>query len=203
MNAPIDPGPATFADYFKLNAEVEDILASFGYSYRVTTCELPRKKLPEGRLEEIRRDLENVFPHVGLTNEVARREFPIAPVLFQAALYANAKIRVEFPLEVDETLRGTLDYLIRAKHSVLVVEAKNGDLKRGFTQLAVELIALDRWMGEKSTERRFYGAVSMGNVWQFGILDREKKRVIEDINTYGVPNDLEEVLEILLGVLTE
>ncbi len=43
----------------------------------------------------------------------------------------------------------------------------------------------------------------MGNVWQFGILDREAKQVIEDLNTYGVPTDLEEVLQILLGVLTE
>ena len=200
--ATLPEGPLTFADYFKLNAEVEDILAAFGYSFRVESCQLPRKALRNGHLDEVRKNLENVFPHVSLTSEAARREFLIAPVLFQAALSANAKIQVEFPLDTDEKLRGTLDYLVRAEHNLLVVEAKNGDLKRGFTQLAVELVALDRW-DEESTESQLHGAVSMGDVWKFGRLDRHEKRVIEDLNTYSVPTDLEEVVEVLFGLLTE
>ncbi len=204
MKAPVLPeGPVTFADYFKLNAEIEDVLAAFGYSYRIESCKLPMRAPPEGSFETLRKNLENVFPHVGLTSEVARREFLIAPVLFQVALYADAKIRVEFPLDVDEKLHGTLDYLVRARHNVLVVEAKNGDLKRGFTQLAVELVALDRWDEGESPEPCFYGAVSIGDVWRFGILDRREKRVVEDLNTYSVPTTLNEVLQILFAVLTE
>ena len=109
----------------------------------------------------------------------------------------------EFPaLKVDERLRGTLDYLVRARHSMLVIEAKDGDLKKGFTQLAVELVALDHW-AEDSSEPRFYGAVSMGDIWKFGVLDRAEKRIVEDLNNYSVPRDLEEITEVLVAILTE
>ncbi len=203
MKTPVFPeGPVTFADYFKLSVEIEDVLAVFGYSYRIESCKLPRREPPEGS-SELSKKLENVFPHVSLTSEAARRQFLIAPVLFQVALYADAKIRVEFPLNVDEKLHGTLDYLVRARHNMLVVAASNGDLKRGFTQLAVELVALDRWDDGESPEPFFYGAVSIGDVWKFGLLDRKEKQVIEDLNTYSVPTDLDEVLQILFAILTE
>ncbi len=197
-------GPVTFADYFKLTAEIGDVLAVFGYTYGIESCKLPRNEGGNSRrLKAVRENLESIFPHVVLTNETARREFLIAPVLSQVALEADAIIRVEYSLEVDDKLHGTLDYLLRAKHRVLVIEAKNGELKKAFTQLAVELLALDRWLGEESPEPLFYGAVSMGNVWQFGVLDRGEKRIVEDINTYSVPRDLEEIVRILHGILTE
>ncbi len=193
---------ATFADYFKLNADIEDVLALFGYSFRVESCDLPRKELENGHLGEIKRHLERSIPHVSLTSEIARREFLIAPVLIEVALHTGAKIKVEFPLAVDDRLQGTLDYFLRARHNFLVVEAKNADLGRGFTQLAVELVALDRW-AEDSPEPRLYGAVSVGDIWKFGFLDREQKRIFEDLTTYSVPRELEDVMQILVAVLTE
>ncbi len=105
----------------------------------------------------------------------------------------GAKIKVEFPLVVDDRLQGTFDYFLRARHNFLVVEAKNADLSRGFTQLAVELVARDRW-AEDSPETRLYGAVSVGDIWKFGFLDREEKRVTEDLTTYSVPRELEDVM---------
>ncbi len=195
-------GPLTFADYFKLNLEIGDILAVFGYSYRLESCVLPRGLVEEGDLGEVKQLLERILPHISLTNESARREFMIAPVIAQAALLADARVNVEFPLEIDEKLRGTLDYLIRSKHELLIVEAKSGDLKRGFTQLAIELVALERWI-EDPSDSPLYGAVSMGDVWKFGFLDRATKRIAEDLNTYSVPTDLEEVVAILAGILTE
>ena len=192
----------TFADYFKLNVDITDLLAAFDTSYHIEACNLPRKALADGRLSDLRRRLEEAFPHVSLTSEVARREFLIAPVLIEVAQHAEARIQVEFALDVDEKLRGTLDYFVRAgKHHMLVVEAKNGDLTRGFAQLAVELLALDRWAGD-SPEPRFFGAVSVGDVWKFGFLDRAEKRLTEDLNTYTVPSDVEELVEILVAILT-
>lgn len=203
MKPPIIPeGTVTFADYFKLNADVEDILGELGYSYRIESSRLPHKELVNGHLGELRQRLEDVFPHVNLTSETARREFLIAPVLMEVARAADAKINVEFALEVDERLKGTIDYLVRARHNVLVVEAENGDLKRGFTQLAVDLVAVDRW-NEDAAELRLYGAVSMGDVWKFAFLDRSEKRITEDLNTYGMPTALEEVLQILFAILTD
>lgn len=196
------PETTTFADYFKLNVDITDLLAAFGCTYHIEACKLPRKTLEGGRLSDLKRRLEEAFPHVSLTSEVARREFLIAPVLIEAAHFAEARIQVEYSLDVDERLRGTLDYLVRAgNHHMLVVEAKNGDLTRGFAQLAVELLALDRWAND-SPEPRLYGAVSVGDVWKLGFLDRAEKRLTEDLNTYGVPSNVEELVEILVAVLT-
>ena len=43
---------------------------------------------------------------------------------------------------VNNWLKGNLDYLLRNETGLIVVEAKTDDLTRGFTQLAVEMIAL-------------------------------------------------------------
>ncbi len=204
MNATLFPdgSPVTFADYFELNVDLEDILSELGCSFRIESCKLPRKALDNGRPAAVKKRLEEVIPHVSLLNETARREFLIAPVLIEVALCTGARIKVEVPVKVDDRLRGTLDYLVRARHNILIVEAKQADLERGFTQLAVELVALDRW-AEDSTEERFYGAVSIGNVWQFGFFDRREQRIHQDLNTYSVPRDTEELMEILVAILTE
>ena len=178
-------------------------MPSSATSFHAEACELPRKTFDADRLADVKAHLEIVLPHVSMTNEIARREFLIAPVLMEVVRQTGADLKVEFPLEVEERLKGTFDYFLRATHNILVVEAKDGHLKRGFTQLAVELVALDRWLGDESSESRFYGAVSMGDAWKFGYLDRGEKRLVEDLNTYGIPNLLEDVVAILLGVLTD
>ncbi len=192
----------TFADFFKAAAEVEDILASFGYSYRFQSCVLKRHEIDREGLAEVKSRLEEFLPHTSLTSETARREFLIAPVLMEVVRQTGATIKVEYALNVDERLKGTLDYFLRAVHNMLVVEAKQGDLQKGFKQLGVELIALDRWAHE-APDSRLYGAVSTGDIWKFGFLDRPRKRVIEDINTYSVPTDLQDVVEILVSILLD
>lgn len=71
-----------------------------------------------------------------------------------------------------------------------MVEAKNADLQRVFTQLAVELIAVEQ--AELSESKRIYGAVSVGNIWQFAVLNSQEKLIFQDINLYRVPADLQE-----------
>jgi len=82
---------------------------------------------------------------------------------------------------------------------MLIIEAKSADLQRGFTQLAVQLIAPDRCTD--SPEDKLYGAVSIGDLWQFGILCRQSKQIIQDIIFYQVPADVEKLLHILMGIL--
>ncbi len=202
MKKPILPEgtSTTFADYFKITAYLEDILDCFGYSYRRKKCNLPRHEIARERVASLAAHLDAVLPHANLTHETARREFLIAPVLMEVVRETGADIKVEYPLEVEERLKGTLDYFLRGEHTFLVVEARQGDLQKGFNQLAVELVALDRW-ADDSPEPRFYGAVSMGNVWQFGFVERSEKRIVEDLDTYRVPADLEEVVRILVGLL--
>lgn len=43
------------------------------------------------------------------------------------------------------------------------------------------------------------GAVTMGDLWRFGRLDRTARWIIEDINSYRVPEDLETLLRILIA----
>lgn len=148
---------------------------------------------------DLRQRLTESLPFVSLTTEAARREFLIAPILMDLARYVQVRVRIEYPLKVSEQLQGTLDYYLSAQQQLLVIEAKNADLERGFTQLATELVALDQWTD--SPTPTLYGAVSIGNVWQFGILMRQQKHIIQDLNLYRVPADLEELLRILIAVL--
>jgi hypothetical protein len=86
---------------------------------------------------------------------------------------------------------------LRSTNNLLVIEAKNDDLTRGFTQLAVELIALSH-IEEKNV---FYGAVTMGDVWRFGKLERSTQLITQDINLFKVPDDLDSLVKILIGIL--
>jgi hypothetical protein len=80
----------------------------------------------------------------------------------------------------------------------VVVEAQRDDLTRGFTQLAVELIALA--MLEDAPDI-LYGAVTMGHVWVFGTLQRSARLVTRDMASYTLPDDVEDLVRILVGIL--
>jgi hypothetical protein len=197
---PIPPNTSlSFADYFRLNLATEDVAQHFGYSYASAVMSLPRSASAIPWMADLHERLTQSLPFVSLTSEAARREFLIAPILIDLARYVQVKVRIEYPLKVTEQLQGTLDYYLQAEQQLLVIEAKNADLERGFTQLAAELIALDLWTD--APVPLLYGAVSIGNVWQFGMLARETKHITQDLNLFRVPTDLEELLRILLAVL--
>ena len=133
-----------------------------------------------------------------LHSEAAKREILIAPVLSRVAVICRRILRIEYSLKITEQLQGTLDYFLQSTHSLVVVEAKRDDLARGFTQLAVELIALA--MLEDAPEI-LYGAVTMGNVWVFGTLERSARLVTRDLASYTLPDDVEDLVRILVGIL--
>ena len=75
-------------------------------------------------------------------------------------------------------------------------------ISRGFTQLGVELIALDQWTTSDASEVPIiYGAVTTGDIWKFGQFNRKEKQIVQDINLYRVPADLETLLRILINNL--
>ena len=55
---------------------------------------------------------------------------------------------------------------------------------------------------ESTASNYLYGAVSMGRIWQFAVLDRAHKKVIQDLELYRVPGDLEVLMSILVAILT-
>lgn len=188
-----------FSDYFKLVDHLEDVLAYFAYAFAKQHYELPRHPDPLTSLADLKARLTRNLPYISLTNETAKREFLIAPILLELVDCTHAKIKVEFPWTVNDQLKGTLDYYLQSQQNLLVIEAKNSDLERGFMQLAVELIALDKWTDSPTTH--LYGAVSTGEIWRFGVLERATKTIIQDLNLFRVPADLEELLRILIAIL--
>jgi hypothetical protein len=137
---------------------------------------------------------------VRLTSETAKREILVAPVLSRVAVLSQQILRIEYPLKVNNFLQGNLDYLLRSRHSLVVVEATRDDLTRGFTQLATEMIALSLL---EDAPDRVYGAVTMGNVWVFGVLEVAARTVTQDIGSYTLPDNLSELVHILVGILEE
>lgn len=189
----------TFADYFKLNFAPQDILAYFGVTLQRQSLTLPSYAGPLDRLSDLKTRIEESLPRLSLTSEMARREFLIAPVLTDVLHYTQATLNVEYPVAVSNQLKGSLDYLLQNGTTFLVIEAKNEDLERGFVQLAIELIALDQWIDSDQTILQ--GAISTGNIWQFGQFDRKSRHITQDLNLYRVPADLEDLLRILIHIL--
>jgi hypothetical protein len=200
----LDPNRSyTFSEIAKLKAPADELLAEYGYSLERTLLNLPQERGELDRWQERKSRLEEVLPYLDLANEQSRREMLIAPLMEDLIHYTRSQLRIEYALKVSSQLQGELDYLLRTKTNLLVVEAKQEDLTNGFTQMAVELIALDQWEKSISVEQQpiLFGAVSTGTIWQLGILNRREKLVSQDLNLYRVPTDLEPLTRILVAAL--
>ena len=190
----------TFASYFKMKYPIDEILRELGVSFEVAPIEFNQATADlMATADALQNRLEGRKRRVRLTSEAARREVLIAPVLLEVADLTQAIVKIEYPVEVNSFLSGDLDYLLEAERRVLVVEAKQADLTRGFTQLAAELIALDQWVDLDAPI--LYGAITTGDIWQFGCFDRDKKQVTQDTMLYRVPTDLLSLMQILVGLL--
>ncbi|MBW4591867.1 MAG: hypothetical protein KME46_02805 [Brasilonema angustatum HA4187-MV1] len=195
----------TFSRYFDLGFEASELAQEFGYSLTRKTLNLPQFPDELDRLGELRDRIEEVLPFVPLTNELARREILISRVVTELIHYTQAELRIEYSLKVSNWLQGSLDYLLRVNsvNQLLVIEAKYEDFTRGFTQLVAELVALDQWSRATTVDQQpiLIGVVSTGTIWQFGRLDRKIKHFEQGINSYRVPEDLEQVMRILVAAL--
>jgi hypothetical protein len=164
---------------------------------------LERIDLPEhsfdGSLEKLKNTFYKKMPHISLNSETAKREMLVAPVLLELLDFIEIDIDIEYPLNVNNYLKGNIDYFIRSSGSLVVIEAKKADMERGFSQLAVEMIAVDKHIEE--TDAPIYGAITVGDLWRFGVLDRKEKLILKDIDSYRVPSDLEELFSVFMGIL--
>ncbi|MDZ8223161.1 hypothetical protein [Nostoc sp. ChiVER01] len=190
----------TFSQYFLLPNPTIDIVAEFDYSYDRTELELPRYFAEVGYLEFLQNYLQRNIKLFNPTAEISIREFMIAPILTEICDQTKAQLYSEYPINIDEKLKGTLDYYLHKSNSLLVIEAKQSDIRRGFTQLAVELIALDQSLEDQSSI--LFGAVTNGDDWKFGTLNRQQKLITEDIKLYRVPEGLEDLVRVLVGILS-
>lgn len=189
----------TFSDYFELNYPPEVILAELGYSYQLTKLDLPHGTVKHS-LDALQAMFYRKLPHISLNSEIAKREMMIAPILLELLDEIDIKIDIEYPIYINDQLKGTLDYWIHSLNSILIVEAKKSDLEKGFTQLAAELIAIDHYLPSDHSE--LFGAITVGDLWRFGKLDRTTKSISRDIDAFRVPLDIPELFKILVGILS-
>lgn len=190
----------TFSKIFELQVNSDELVAEFGYLFSRNKLNLPQYQGELNRLQDLRNRIEEILPNVILSSEISRREILIAPVIMELIHYTNAQLRIEYSLKVSEQLQGNLDYLIQHNYSVVVIEAKRDNLDAGFNQLCAELIALDNW--EKIGEQEIIlGAVTTGNIWQFGRLNKQKKHIEQGLESYRVPEDIEALMRILVQAL--
>ncbi|MBX9256712.1 hypothetical protein H1Q63_22760 [Desmonostoc muscorum CCALA 125] len=190
----------TFSQYFQLTNPTAEILAEFEYSYQRTNLDLLRYSHEIKYLEFLQGYLQRNIRLFNPAAEISIREFLIAPILAEICDQTKAQLYSEYPLNVDDKLKGTLDYYLYKSNCLLIIEAKQSDIRRGFTQLAVELIAMDKSLDNQSPI--LYGAVTNGDDWKFGTLNREQKLVTEDIKLYRVPEGLEDLLRVIIGILS-
>ncbi len=193
----------TFSDYFYFNNLPEEIANEFGYSFDTKILNFSLVK--DFKAKEIKQ-LQTIFyenlPKISLNSEMAKRDFMIAPLLWEIIRHVNAKIKVEYPIEIDQKLSGFLDYFLHSDQEIIIIEAKKGDLDKGFNQLIAELIAMDKYQTENKELKFIYGIVSIGEVWRFGILNRNTKHISQDLHTYRLPEDIENIFSIIVGILT-
>jgi hypothetical protein len=190
----------TFSKYSDLPYRTADILADLGCSFERSQSPLQLPTRPGlYPLESLKATLARNQRRIIAVTETAKREAIVAPILVEVCEAVDALLDIEYPISVNAYLKGTLDYFVSKKSTLLVVEAKQADLDRGFTQLAVELIALDQWI--ESSEPVLYGAVTTGESWRFGTYDRAAKQIMQDSILYTIPDRLEDLMNSLTGIL--
>ena len=189
----------TFSDYFEMSHPTREILAAFDYHYAFEEICLPQTDLEIGSLDKLRNTYIKKLPLISLNSEASRREFYLSPFLLELLEYIHAEINVEYPLNAGQHLSGNIDYLIEYTSRMVMIEAKKGDIEKGFNQLAVELIALDKL--SDSLSERLYGIITLGDIWRFAQLDRREKLLRKDMNAYVLPADLERIFSAVLGIL--
>ncbi len=202
-NPPLLPASVTsFHDYFKLGAEPDDVAAAFGYTFEVGALSLPYADRVPPWADDLRARFARWLPFIRLGNEAGRRETMVAPILLEVVAYLKLRLSIEYNINVAPQLKGRLDYLVRAPRSLLVVEAKDGDMGHGVAQLVAEMIALDKW--HKSGSRVLWGAITSGMLWYFAILDRDTKIITQDLlQGFTILGDLGDLVQTLLGILKD
>lgn len=192
----------SFSAYFRLRATTKQVAEAFGYTFsNESLITLPQTDTVPSWSSEIKERVVWSLNNIELTTETARRESVVAPILLETTRQLGTQILIEYVIEVAEQLRGDLDYVLLGTSNLLVVEAKLGDPMRGATQLIAEMIALDKLRDVSGDAPHLFGAVTLGNLWQFFILERERRHLTQDEQVYVLPRDMETLLRVLIGIL--
>jgi hypothetical protein len=151
---------------------------------------------------------ENLALATAINTEKARSEMVIAPVLLEVRRQLNYEIGffsgTEFNIDSTQGLTGYCDYILSAiKDSyevrspvLMLVEAKNENIKAGLGQCAAEMIAAQILNAKSGLESQtVYGCVTTGTDWKF--LELSDRTLKIDQRDYFI-NEISLILSILL-----
>ena len=140
--------------------------------------------------------------------EKARSEMIIADVLVELLEHFERSISlfsgIDFNVDPEKGLTGVCDFLVSLSPEqfyleapvIILVEAKNLDLKLGIGQCVAEMVAAQHFNTEKGNDISYvYGASTTGIDWQFFKL--EEKCLHIDMATYTL-----ERCDRILGILS-
>ncbi|MBC6419905.1 MAG: hypothetical protein GDA44_14660 [Prochloron sp. SP5CPC1] len=151
---------------------------------------------------------ENIPLALGIDTEKARSEMIIAPVLIELRKLFDRNISlfsgIDFTIDKEPGLNGICDFILSKSPEqldltapvVIIVEAKNDNIKSGIPQCIAEMLAAQIF-NERAQNNipSIYGIVTTGSLWKFMKLTQQtvtielKERFIEN-------------LELLLGILS-
>ncbi len=139
--------------------------------------------------------------------EKARSELIVADVLVELLEHFDRRISlfsgIEFSVDVENNLTGVCDFLVSLSPNqfyveapvIILVEAKNVDIKQGLGQCVAEMLAAQRFNAEKGNDIRcVYGVSTTGVEWLF--LKLEEKSLHIDMTVYTI-----ERCDRILGIL--
>ena len=145
--------------------------------------------------------------------EKARSELIVAEILFELRERLEERISlfsgIEFNVDVNNGLTGVCDFLISLSPEqfylqapiIVLVEAKNLDLKLGLGQCVAEMVAAQRFNAEQGNNIPcVYGGTTTGIDWQF--LKLEGKCLHIDMAPYTIER-CDRVLGILASMVEQ
>lgn len=153
----------------------------------------------------------NVFLALAIGTEKVRSELIIAPILVEIWSLLNRQVSlfsgIEFNVAPEKGLNGNCDFIIsRSPEQVLItapavviVEAKNDNIKSGLGQCIAEMIAAKLFNEQEGNNiTTIYGAVTTGDRWKFLKLEDQTARI--DLNEYHLVS-VGKILGILLSMV--
>ena len=145
--------------------------------------------------------------------EKARSEMIVADVLVDLLDHLDRRISlfsgIDFNVDVENGLTGVCDFLVSLSPNqfyleapvIILVEAKNTDVKLGLGQCVAEMLAAQHFNAEKGNDIPYiYGASTTGIDWVF--LKLEEKCLHIDMTTYQIAQ-CDKVLGILASMVAQ
>ena len=152
---------------------------------------------------------ENLELITALNTEKARSELVIAPILLEVRRQLNYQIGFfsgsEFNVNLEQGLAGYCDYILSAVPDsyevrapiLMLVEAKNENIKGGLGQCVAEMVAAQQInQAAGLVDQGVYGCVTTGTDWKFLVLMDQILQI--DRRDYFV-NEIGLILGILLS----